>query len=232
MFVICPTHSHAGNTSNRQRDRKWMVSAVDSDCLCCSDVSSNKAYVRIVLNFWSQAMAKFIQLSTLPYNHFVESSNKQSLFQAAAAAANAFAYNKKKCLALLFIAVVIALVVSFNQIYHLQPTYIPRQLVAICQEDRFYTGSAATCRRTPMVDDNVDCRLCWWPLQTGNYADLLLKNSSAQKVNWFPATDDSYVRCATDCNHFRHLFGYSMSIENVTEEERIFPLAFRLEKHC
>jgi hypothetical protein len=61
-------------------------------------------------------MAKFIQLSTLPYNHFVESSNKQSLFQAAAAAANAFAYNKKKCLALLFIAVVIALVVSLKKL--------------------------------------------------------------------------------------------------------------------
>jgi hypothetical protein len=169
-------------------------------------------------------MAKFIQMSTLLCNHFVESSNKLSMFQAAAAA-NAHAYKKKQCFALLSIAVIIALAVTFNC---LQQTYVRRELVDVSQKNRFSTGSAATCRRMPTVNDHADRELCRQLLQAGNYTT---KSSSAQEVHWFPATDDSYVRCATNCNHFRRQFGYSMSFEDVTEEERRFPLAFRLEKY-
>jgi hypothetical protein len=98
---------------------------------------------------------------------------------------------------------------------------------------KFSTGSAATCLRSRPSSDNVDRKLCH-RLFNASGSESGKSSSSpfsdrALKVDWYPATDYDYVTCASDCDRFRSEFGYSLSITDVTEEEREFPLAFRSE---
>jgi hypothetical protein len=152
-----------------------------------------------------------------------ESSYVQSVFLAV----NVRASMKKQCIFWLFVVVI-----TFVRLFiRLQPTYTERKLVVSFEEDIFSNGSATPNKRTTGVNNDAEWKLCRRLMQNDYRTYQQLKNSSALKGNWFPTADSSYVRFATDCNYFRRQFGYSMSLEDITVEERRFPLAFRFENH-
>jgi hypothetical protein len=132
---------------------------------------------------------------------------------------------KKQCIFWLCVVVI-----TFVRLFIcLQQTYTERKLVATFEEDIFSNVSTTPNKRTTVVNNDAEWKLCRRLMRNDYRTYQQLEKSSALKINWFPTRDSSYVRFATDCNYFRREFGYSMSIEDITMEERRFPLAFRFE---
>jgi len=124
------------------------------------------------------------------------------------------------------IIVVIFLILNINHRHLFVPRFVSRD---VFQASFSRTGSTVTCRRTSLADDDADRKLCR-PLYGGAITRRTTNHSALLKVRWKQSSDDDYVTCTADCNRFRSAFGYVTSVDDVTKEEREFPLAFRLVK--
>jgi len=80
------------------------------------------------------------------------------------------------------------------------------------------SSQSPRCPGPPDTDEDGDRRACW----------MVLKGEAGLTPHDTVTTPEAYLELAQNCDCFRSDFGYFVSPEDTTDEERRFPIAFSL----